>query len=272
MGIDDPTRQFLDRVRRQDLHESGQNYEFRFEDVDRGDEAVVPFVTGGEILELHDRRGNAGRTGNVQPPCLGVVADNRDDTRAVTRLTGSAENRVHGRSGSGDQDDNGDRLNFVAHALSLSGRPLSDLRLTVMASETAEEPQALRARTSIRIFMWCLGSALLLSFAPLPWGLVGAIPAVAAVVAAVVAVVRVRAVATTATWVLLTVGGLSAGYLSLTYASSALLYDELMEYDECRSAAITVAAKARCDEAFEETSEQRFEELQEQVSGWFGGS
>ena len=130
-----------------------------------------------------------------------------------------------------------------------------------MTTTRPPDPLPKRAATRVRLFAYSFAGALLFSFLPLPWGMVGGAFAVASVILGVVAMVAMRRERSTLLWAFMIVGFFMAGSLTLNYGFAAILYSEILEYQDCTSSAITIGAEDRCFRQFEEARLDRLREL-----------
>ncbi len=135
-----------------------------------------------------------------------------------------------------------------------------------MTTRRPPDPLPTPVTTRVRLFGYSFAGALLFSFLPLPWGMAGCVFAVAALVLGVIAMVAMRRERSTLLWAFVIVGFFMAGSLTLNYGVAAILYSEILEYQDCTSSAITIGAEDRCFRQFEEARLERLKELGVPVS------
>ncbi len=130
-----------------------------------------------------------------------------------------------------------------------------------------KEPPRLSPKAARRamLFVLLMGASVLLGFLPVPWMVVSALTAVAAMVVGVMTMVAMRRSATMGLWILMVLGLGLAASMTLVAASSAVLQEELSEYQECQRYALTIKAQRACESTLEEASEARRLEFEKEV-------
>lgn len=111
----------------------------------------------------------------------------------------------------------------------------------------------------VRLFAYSLAGAVVLSFLPLPWCVVGFPFAVAAVVFGIASMIAMRHGSSMGLWTVVVVGFLMAGSFTLDYTLMTFLFRETLDYQDCLSRAITTTAKDRCMDEYEEAARVRLE-------------
>lgn len=121
------------------------------------------------------------------------------------------------------------------------------------------EQLAATSRSVLHFGLLMLGAVLLMQV-DLPWQLAAIAFAVAAVVVGVRTLVRIlRQGQRGGIAALLIFGLVLSGMLVVSATTSLALWNEQMERQECLNSAITVTAQERCERAYEEAIEDRFE-------------
>lgn len=139
-----------------------------------------------------------------------------------------------------------------------SGRNPNKPQKTERPQPTPEQAAA-TSRSVLHFGLLMLGAVLTMQL-DLPWQLASIAFAVAAVVVGVRAMVRALKEGQRGGIAALLVFGLVlSGMLVVSTISSLVLWNETMERQQCLNSAITVTAQERCEQAYQESIDDRFE-------------